>query len=66
MEGSKEEFINGSKEYEVIIEDQNHCCLCGSKLIFKHHIDYLHLRVREDADCDSCGIRLKTKEHGMQ
>jgi hypothetical protein len=66
MEGQREEFVSDKVEYQPILEDMNSCCLCGSKLVFEHRIDFLHLRVREDADCPSCKIRMKTKEHGLQ
>jgi len=65
MDGRKE-FVSQKKEHQLILEDLNHCCLCGSKLVFKHKIDYLSLNVREDADCPSCGIRLKTRNHRLQ
>ncbi len=65
MEGRKQ-YVSKKKEHQIIIDDQNHCCLCGSKLVFKHKIDYLSFDVREDADCPSCGIRLKTRNHRLQ
>ena len=69
MDGSKEkqvQFESQKYEHQFIIEDQNHCCLCGSKLTFHHKIDYMTLKVQEDADCPSCKIRMKTKDHGLQ
>ena len=69
MDGMKQkqnEFESQTHEHQFIIEDQNFCCLCGSKLKFHHKIDYLSLRVQEDADCPSCKIRMKTKDHGLQ
>lgn len=67
MEGQNQKEYNSKKnEHQIAIDDQNHCCLCGSKLVFKHKIDYMTLDVREDADCQSCGIRLKTRSHRLQ
>jgi len=66
MEGLQKEFISEKTEHQVYIEDQNHCCLCGSKLTFEHKVDYLVMQVREDADCPTCHIRLKTKSHVLQ
>lgn len=63
---ARQEFVSRKKEHQVFIADQNQCCLCGSKLVFKHKIDYLSLQVREDADCPTCCVRLKTKSHGLQ
>ena len=65
MEGLKQ-YFSKKKEHQPIIDDQNSCCLCGTKLIFKHKIDYLTLDVREEADCPTCGIRMKTKNHRLQ
>lgn len=65
MEGNKE-YLSPKKEHQYIIEDQNTCCLCGTKLVFQHKIDYMTLKVREDADCPSCRVRMKTRDHGLQ
>ena len=52
--------------YEEIIEHLNTCCLCGSPLNFHHETDYIHLTVREEAHCHSCGIRTKTESYTIQ
>lgn len=65
MQGQKN-FVSQKEEHQSFIEDQSHCCLCGTELLFKHEIDYATLKVTEEADCPSCKVRLKTKEHGLQ
>jgi hypothetical protein len=65
MDG-REEFVSEKEEHQFIIDDQNLCCLCGSKLSFQHKVDYMTMQVREDADCPSCHIRLKTRDHSLQ
>lgn len=61
---SKEETIEYNFR-EMMIEEQNTCCLCGGDLIFKHDVDYSTLTVHEEADCPGCKIRLKTKTFGL-
>lgn len=51
---------------QEFVQDQNHCCLCGSELSFTHKMDRLNLTVVEDAKCGSCHISLRTKTHSLQ
>ncbi|CAN5633709.1 hypothetical protein BH10BDE1_BH10BDE1_10600 [soil metagenome] len=51
---------------QEFMQDQNHCCLCGSELSFSHKMDHLTLTVVEDAKCGSCHISLRTKTHSLQ
>jgi hypothetical protein len=51
---------------QEFVQDQNHCCLCGSELSFSHKVDHLVLTVIEDARCGSCHISLRTKTHSLQ
>jgi hypothetical protein len=60
------EFRSKKKEHESAIDDHNRCYLCGSRLKFRHDIDYLLMVVREDSDCPSCRIQLRSKEHTLQ
>lgn len=50
---------------QEFLQDQNHCCLCGSELNFGHKMDHLTLTVIEDAKCDACQISLRTRTHSM-
>jgi hypothetical protein len=65
MESIKE-YVSPKKEHQPVIEDQNHCCLCGSKLKFQHKIDYQSLNVKEEAFCPSCQIQMKKREFTLQ
>jgi hypothetical protein len=62
----RNEFTSHKEEHEPIIEDQNHCCLCGTALKFQHQVDYLNLTVKEDGHCPSCQVRLKSRDHRLQ
>jgi hypothetical protein len=50
---------------QEFVQDQNHCCLCGTELKFAHKMDHLTLTVVEDAKCDSCHISLRTRSHPL-
>jgi len=60
------EYLSEKKEHEAFLIDQNHCCLCGTRLSFKHLVDFETLKIQEDADCPKCQIRLKTKNYSLQ
>lgn len=59
-------FVSNEQKHEIILMDENNCCLCGSDLKFKHAVDYLTLTIKEDAHCPSCNIQMKSKEHILQ
>jgi uncharacterized paraquat-inducible protein A len=58
-------YINAAPKYEVIIEDETKCCLCGTDLKFEHKFDYTNLKVHENASCPACQIKLKTRDHTL-
>lgn len=55
-----------SEQHTQMLEDANHCSLCGTPLMFQHHTDYLKMTVREQAHCPSCHIRSQPKEFILQ
>lgn len=59
-------YMSTKEEHEMILDDENNCCLCGSNLKFSHNVDYLTLMIKEDAHCPSCKIQMKSKEHKLQ
>lgn len=63
--GPQESFASEKEEHQFILDDHNTCCLCGTQLEFKHEVDFLNLKVRENATCPSCKIDLKPKEHTL-
>jgi len=60
------QYLSDKSEHEVILDDENNCCLCGSNLKFKHEVDYLTLSIKEDAHCPSCNIQMKSRSHTLQ
>ncbi len=59
-------FLSPDDEHQPVLEDQNHCCLCGTELVFKHTVDYATLHVQEEAECPACMIKLKPKNFLLQ
>ena len=49
------------KKHEEIIEKENCCSICGSKLEFSHFIDYSMYHVKESATCKECGVRYQIR-----
>ena len=52
--------------YSEIIEHMSRCCLCGNELKYHHETDYVMRTVREEAHCQSCGIRTRKESHSLQ
>ncbi len=59
-------YMSTNSEHEVVLDDENNCCLCGTTLSFQHKVDYLTLTIKEDAHCPSCQIQMKSREHVLQ
>ncbi len=59
-------YVSENSEHEIVLDDENNCCLCGSNLQFKHEVDYLTLTIKEDAHCPSCNIQMKSRSHTLQ
>ena len=41
------------------------CAMCDTKLEIRHEINTNDLKVKEEAHCPSCGIRVRSKHHLM-
>ena len=65
-EAKVQTYMSDKSEHEIILDDENNCCLCGSNLKFNHAVDYLTLMIKEDAHCPSCNIKMKSREHVLQ
>lgn len=59
-------YTSQNQEHEIILIDENTCCLCGTELKFEHKVDYMILSVKEEAHCPSCHIKMKSKEFSLQ
>jgi hypothetical protein len=58
--------MTGKMTHEMIIEEHTTCCLCGTDLQFNHKVDYQSLVVKEDANCPSCMIQMRKRQHILQ
>ncbi|MCJ8275948.1 MAG: hypothetical protein HRT44_12350 [Bdellovibrionales bacterium] len=63
MESHKEVANELTPHQENYLEVENHCCLCGTELIFEHVPSEESENVIEKAHCPCCNIQLKDKEH---
>lgn len=62
MESEKELAEKLTTQQEDYLEVENHCCLCGTELVFEHSNDETAIKVTELAHCPCCKIQLKEKE----
>lgn len=62
MSPGKENSTQLTPQQEDYIEVENHCCLCGTELVFNHQMVLETPTVRENAHCPCCKIQLKEKQ----
>lgn len=62
MEQSHPQHKKLSSRQEDYLEVENHCCLCGTELIFQHNHDDEAVKIKEQGHCPCCKITLKEKE----
>lgn len=44
---------------QKFVTEHNQCAMCDSELEIHHEINLSELRVKEEAHCPSCGIRVR-------
>ncbi len=47
------------------ITEHSTCAMCDTQLEIHHEINLPALRVKEEAHCPSCGIRVRSSQHLM-
>jgi DNA-directed RNA polymerase subunit RPC12/RpoP len=47
------------------ITEHTTCAMCDSELEIRHEINRPELKVKEEAHCPDCGIRVRSKHHLM-
>jgi hypothetical protein len=52
--------------YEKTIREHNHCCLCGTALIFTYEVDPIEGYLVEESQCPECLVRTKANGHTIQ
>ena len=50
---------------ERFANEHSSCAMCESTLDVRHEIDRNELKIREEAHCPSCGIRVRSGHHLM-
>ena len=47
------------------MDEHTTCAMCDTKLEIRHEINMNDLKVKEEAHCPSCGIRVRSSHHLM-
>jgi DNA-directed RNA polymerase subunit RPC12/RpoP len=47
------------------VNEHASCAMCDSRLEIRHEINTKELKVKEEAHCPSCGIRVRSTHHLM-
>ncbi|MEQ1665203.1 MAG: hypothetical protein ABL927_07510 [Bdellovibrionales bacterium] len=55
-----------SSKQKSFVENQNHCALCNSLLVIKVESYLEDYFIREEAECTTCKIKTRVKNHKMQ
>lgn len=51
---------------ERFMDEQYNCPLCGSSMLITHVTHFVEMRVREQAECESCRIKVRDLKHQLQ
>mgnify|MGYP001609619328 CR=1 FL=1 len=54
----------GSQQRRFVNEHSS-CAMCDTKLEIRHEINKNDLKIKEEAHCPSCGIRVRVAHHMM-
>ena len=52
-------------ELRKFMSEYTMCAMCDTNLEIRHEINMTDLKVKEEAHCPSCGIRVRSKHHLM-
>jgi DNA-directed RNA polymerase subunit RPC12/RpoP len=47
------------------VTEHSECAMCDTKLEIRHEINKNDLKIKEEAHCPSCGIRVRSSQHLM-
>lgn len=64
--GGEENAATLLTHQERYVFEHQTCAMCESELEITHDINRSELRVKEEAFCPSCGIRVRSSHHLMQ
>ena len=61
------ENVDGSLNNQQLryLNSHSTCAMCDSRLEIKHDVNKGELKVKEEAHCPSCGIRVRSNHHLM-
>ena len=54
MEISRPQQKQLTPQQEDFVEIENHCCLCGTELVFEHRHDDEAVKIKEQGHCPCC------------
>ncbi len=55
------ESLSGAQR--VYMTAHSSCAMCETKLEIRHEINKIDFRLKEEAHCPSCGIRVRSAHH---
>jgi DNA-directed RNA polymerase subunit RPC12/RpoP len=58
------DLTTDSRQRRFLVEHSS-CAMCDTKLEIRHEINKNDLKIKEEAHCPSCGIRVRVAHHMM-
>jgi hypothetical protein len=55
------EHLSGAQR--VYMTAHSSCAMCDTKLEIRHEINEIEFKIKEEAHCPSCGIRVRSAHH---
>jgi hypothetical protein len=55
------ERLSGAQR--VYMTAHSSCAMCDTKLEIRHEINEIEFKIKEEAQCPSCGIRVRSAHH---
>ena len=65
IDENKTEFGPLPHHQRRYLNEHSTCAMCDSALEIRHEINKNDLKVKEEAHCPSCGIRVRSSHHLM-
>lgn len=56
---------SSTSQHRRFVAEHNTCAMCDTKLEIRHEINMNDLKVKEEAHCPCCGIRVRSSHHLM-
>lgn len=65
LKTAKTQFLPAQAHQRRYVTEHSTCAMCDTRLEIRHEINRNDLKIKEEAHCPSCGIRVRSAQHLM-